>query len=29
VAMLLLSFMLLVLVALLQRWSNRWAERSR
>ena len=28
VAMLLLSFMLLVLVALLQRWSNRWAERS-
>lgn len=28
VAMLLLSFVLLVLVAWLQRWSNRWAERS-
>jgi sulfate transport system permease protein len=27
-AMLLLSFVLLVLVALLQRWSNRWAERA-
>ncbi|WP_430390420.1 sulfate ABC transporter permease subunit CysT [Dyella sp. 20L07] len=29
VAMLLLSFALLVAVALLQRWSNRWAERAR
>ncbi|WP_266182550.1 sulfate ABC transporter permease subunit CysT [Dyella humicola] len=28
-AMLLLSFALLVIVALLQRWSGRWAERSR
>lgn len=28
VAMLLLSFLLLVSVALLQRWSNRWAERT-
>ena len=29
VAMLLLSFALLVLIALLQRWSSRWAERGR
>ena len=28
VALLLLSFMLLIAVALLQRWSNRWAERA-
>lgn len=28
VALLLLSFVLLVVVALLQRWSNRWAERA-